>query len=146
VATADHEVDQVRRVERLRDERGLMGKIMFVWLALLVVFLLGAWDTGSILLMRYKVSSAANDAAFEAASVYKTTHSLDQAKTAALDQIQQQVPGAKLTKDGFVLDPTTGNVTITITKRASTLLAGRISFLKHFTKAVGTGTGSPPTL
>ncbi|HZP89653.1 MAG TPA: hypothetical protein VFC04_01510 [Actinomycetota bacterium] len=136
----------MRTAERLREERGLMGKIMFVWLALLVVFLLAAWDTGSILLMRYKVSSAAGDAAFEAASVYKTTHNIDDAKAAALDQIQQQVPGAKLTRDGFVLDPITGNVTITITKRASTLLAGRIGFLKHFTKAVGTGTGSPPTL
>src|SRR5581483_1006832 len=68
VATADHEVEQMRAVERLREERGLMGKIMFVWLALLIVFLLAAWDTGSILLMRYKVSSAADDAAFEAAS------------------------------------------------------------------------------
>jgi len=34
----------------LRDDRGLVGKILLVWLVLLVVLVVGAIDAGSILL------------------------------------------------------------------------------------------------
>jgi uncharacterized membrane protein len=132
--------------ERLRDERGLMGRITILWFVLLALFIVAAWDTGSILLTRYKVSSAADAAATEAASVYKSTRSVASAKQAALDQIKQQMPGAKMTRDGFKLNPANGSVTVTVTKTAATLIVGRISFLKHYTKAVATGAGSPPAL
>ncbi len=132
--------------ERLRGERGLMGKITILWFVLLALFVVAAWDTGSILLTRYKVSSAADAAALEAATEYKRSNDVAAAKQAAIDQLKQQMPGAKLTRDGFKLDTTTGNVSVTVTKRASTLVAGRISFLEHYTKAVATGAASPPTL
>ncbi|MEW6059676.1 MAG: pilus assembly protein TadG-related protein, partial [Actinomycetota bacterium] len=105
--------------EHIRDERGLMGKITILWFVLLAVFVVAAWDTASILITRYKVQSAAEAAAVEAATAYKSTNDVEAAKQAALDQIEQQMPGAKLTRDGFKLDPVNGNVTVTVSKRAS---------------------------
>jgi uncharacterized membrane protein len=130
--------------DRLSDERGLIGKIAILWFVLLALFVVAAWDTGSILLTRYKVSSAADAAALQAASVYHSTHNIKSAKQAAIDQVRQEMPGAKLARNGFKVDTANGNVTVT--KSASTLIAGRIGFLKHYTRTEATGTASAPTL
>jgi uncharacterized membrane protein len=132
--------------DRLSDERGLIGKIAILWFVLLALFVVAAWDTGSILLTRYKVSSAADAAALQAASVYHSTHNIKSAKQAAIDQVRQEMPGAKLARNGFKVDTANGNVTVTVTKSASTLIAGRIGFLKHYTRTEATGTASAPTL
>lgn len=130
--------------ERLRDERGLMGKIVVVWLLMLAVLVIAGIDTGSILLNRYRVTSAADNAAFEAATAYKTTQNQNLAYQAALQQVKQQVSGARITK--FSVDPKSGKVTLTVVRKAWSLVADRLSFTKKYLKAVATGTSGPPTL
>jgi len=44
----------------------------------------------------------------------------------------------------FVIDPQTSQITVTVTHKASTLLMGRIGFLRSLTKARATETSEPP--
>jgi Flp pilus assembly protein TadG len=129
--------------ERARDERGLMGKITLLWLALLILLVIAAIDTGSILYTRYKVADAADEASFEAATVYKDTQNQQAALQAALAKVKELTPGAHL---DFKLDAKTGEVTLTVTKEAWSLLAGRLSFTERYVKVVETATNGPPVL
>lgn len=135
------------RTAGLRGERGLVGKLMILWLVLLAGLVLAAFDTGSIALTRYKVTSAASDAALEAANVFKQTGDRTQAYQAAVELVNEDVPGARIpTKDGFSIDPQTGKVTVVVMKRVSTLIAGRISFLESVLRAKATETSGPSTV
>ncbi len=135
------------RTAALRDERGLVGKIVILWLVFLAAFVLAAFDAGSIALTRYKVTSAASDAALEAANVFKQTGDRNQAYRAAAELVNEDAPGARIpVKDGFSISPATGAVTVTVVKRASTLIAGRIGFLDSLTRAKATETSGPSTV
>jgi Tfp pilus assembly protein PilX len=129
---------------RLSDQRGLMGKILIVWLLILALFVVASIDTISILYSRFKVADAAQSAAFDAASAYKTTHSRTEAEKAAFAAIRATAPGARLVS--LVIDPATGDVTLTVAKKVGTILVGRIGFLRHLTRASSTETSSPPSL
>ncbi len=129
---------------RLSDQRGMVGKILVVWLLMLALFVVASIDTISVLYTRFKVADAAQSASFDAASAYKTTHSRTEAEKAALATIAATAPGARLVS--LVIDPATGDVTLTVVKKVGTILAGRIGFLRHFTKASSTDTSSPPSL
>ncbi|MFB3738238.1 MAG: pilus assembly protein TadG-related protein [Candidatus Velamenicoccus archaeovorus] len=129
---------------RIRDERGLVGKIMILWLALLAIFAVAAWDAGSVMITRFKLQNAAESAAFEAAATYKTTQSVEEARTTAEAEVRQDDEGARIVR--FKVDPTSGEVTISLAKRASTILAGRFDFLRKLTKATASDTSGPPTL
>ena len=58
------------RRRALRDERGLVGKILLLWLVLLVVLVVGAIDAGSILLARSRAADLAEDASVSAAAAF----------------------------------------------------------------------------
>lgn len=135
---------RARRIA-LGDERGLVGKLAIVWLILLALFVVAAVDTGSILYTRFKVADAADAASFEAASTFQQTRSSQQALQAATDKVAELIPDAHIPKNGVVIDPQSGEVTVTVVRRAWTLLAGRIAFTKHFVKATATDTSGPPT-
>ena len=132
--------------ERLRDERGLMGKIAIVWLLLFALFVVAAIDVGSITVTRFKVANAADKAAFQAASVFKDSRDRNQALQAAEEAVQEEAPGAKIPHNGFSIDLQTGDVTVKVVKNAWTLLAWRFSQTKAYTKTVATSTSAPPTL
>lgn len=135
------------RTTGLRGERGLVGKLMILWLVLLAVLVPAAFDTGSIALTRYKVTSAASDAALEAANVYKQTGDRNQAYQAAVALVNEDVAGARIpAKDGFSIDPQSGQVTVVVVKRASTLIAGRVGFLESVLRAKATETSGPSTI
>ena len=135
------------RTRELRDEHGLVAKLTILWLLLLAVFVLAAFDTGSIALTRYKVTSAASDAALEAANVFKQTGDRNHAYQAAVQLVNEDVPGARIpAKDGFSIDPQTGKVTVVVVKRASTLIAGRIGFLESVLREKATETSGPSTV
>jgi uncharacterized membrane protein len=135
------------RTTGVRDERGLVGKIVILWLVFLAAFVLAAFDAGSIALTRYKVTSAASDAALEAANVFKQSGDRNQAYQAAVELVNEDVPGARIpAKDGFSIDPQTGKVTIVVVKRASTLIAGRVGFLESLLRAKATETSGPSTV
>jgi uncharacterized membrane protein len=131
---------------RVRDQRGLIGKIVFVWLLLLALFVVAAIDTGSIALTRFKVANAADKAAFQAASEFKESADRAKAFQAAQQVIEEDVPGAKIRGDGFSIDTRTGNVTVRVVKKAWSLVAGRLSFTKSYTKVSASSTSAPPTL
>ena len=75
------------RRRAFRDDRGLVGKILLVWLLLLVVLVVGALDAGSILLARSRAADLAKDASVSAAAAFAQSGDQEQAKLAALDTI-----------------------------------------------------------
>lgn len=130
---------------RLRDERGLIGKIAVVWLVLAALLVVAGIDTVQILYARYKADAAAESAAFDAAVAWRSTQGdRNAAYQAAVHSVEQSDPTARLT--AFTIDPSSGEVTVTVVRRASTLVVGRLSFLRHLTKATATQTAQPPTL
>lgn len=130
-----------RRTQSRREERGLVGKIIVIWLALMVVLGLAAFDTVQILLARYKVADAAQEASFEASNLLHSSGDRRAALEAALAAVADKDKGARVTQ--FTIDPQTQQVTVTVTKKVSTLLAGRIGFLQGFTKATASDISEP---
>lgn len=128
---------------RAADERGLIGKIVILWLALGMLLLVAGIDTAQILLTRFRVVDAAQEAAFDGAAALRSSRGdRDTSYQAAVDAVRGTDADAKLTS--FAIDPQTGQVTVTVTDRASTLLAGRIAFTRHLTKARATETSEAP--
>ena len=127
------------------DERGLIGKVMILWLVLGALFLVAAFDTAQILLTRYRVVDAAQTAAFDAGSVYQRSKGDRRAAyRAALEAVEETDADAELSR--FVIDAKTGQVTVTVTREAPTLLAARIGFAEGLTHAKATetsGSASP---
>jgi Flp pilus assembly protein TadG len=130
--------------ERPDAETGLVGKILLVWLVVAAIVVVGAIDSGTILLARYRAANAAQDASFQAAGVYHDTRDRRQATQAALASIEEKDDGAKLAS--LEIDPATGTVTVTVKDRVSTLIAGRLGFTRRFTHVTAQDTSEPPTL
>lgn len=127
-------IDDVRS-----DERGLIGKILVLWLVLGLLLVVFAYDGIQVAVTRFRVADTAQSAAYEAASTLRSTNG----DSAEAYQAAQQVvadAGSDLRLSGFTIDPQTDQVTLTVTHKAPTLLMGRIGFLKSFTKARTTET------
>ena len=121
------------------DERGLIGKILVLWIVLGLLLVVFAYDGIQVAVTRFRVADTAQSAAYEAASTLRSTNG-DSAQ--AYQTAQQVVADASsdLRLSGFSIDPQTDQVTLTVTHKAPTLLMGRIGFLKSFTKARTTET------
>jgi Flp pilus assembly protein TadG len=131
----------------LRDERGLMRTTVIVWLVILAALAVAGFDAGSIALTQYKVTSAASDAALEAATVFKQTGDRNEAYKAAVKLVKEDAPGSLIpAKDGFSIDPRTGKATVVVVKRASTLIVGRIGSLDSLVRAKAKETSGPATV
>jgi uncharacterized membrane protein len=133
----------MRPGEAVRDERGLVGKLAVVYLLVLGLMVLAAFDAGSIALTKYKVTSAAEDAALQGATTFKETGDPNQAYRTAVKHVNQDAPGASIPKDGFAINRANGQVTVTVVKKASTLLTERLGFLKQLVTARATSTSGP---
>jgi len=124
------------------DERGLIGKILVLWIVLGALLLVAAIDTAQILVTRYRVTDAAQTAAFEAGSAYRSSDGDRRAAyRAALEAVEEADAEAKLSR--FVIDAPTGRVTVTVTRRVPTILAGRIGLTRDLTRARATETAEP---
>ena len=124
------------------DERGLIGKLLVMWLVLGVLLLVFAYDGIQVAISRFRVADAAQTAAFEgAASLRSTPGDRQAAYQAALQAVEDTGSGLRMAE--FLIDPRTNQVTVTVTHRTSTLLVGRIGFLKSLTKARTTETSGP---
>ena len=132
--------------ERLRDERGLLGKIAIVWLLLLALFVVAAVDTGSIALTRFRVANAADKAAFQAAAEFKESQDRNKALTMAEQIVEEDAPHARIPTNGFSIDAQTGAVTVRVVDKAWSLVAGRLSYTKEYVRVGATSTSAPPTL
>ncbi|MGQ0668859.1 MAG: pilus assembly protein TadG-related protein [Actinomycetota bacterium] len=128
--------------ERLGDERGLILKTLIILLVVLVLGGVALADTGSILLAKFRVADAAQEASTEAAFVYKNTRDRDQALQVAIATVHDIDPGARV-KD-FAVDTATGTVTVTVRKKVSTIAVKFFGFLEGFEKAESTNTAPSP--
>jgi hypothetical protein len=128
------------RTRRLPEERGLVGKILLVWLLLLVVLVVGAIDGGSILLARSRAGDLAEDASVSAAAAYGRSGDEEQAKLAALDTIADADEPVRLKS----IDVGRREVTVVLVVHADTLVVGRIPFLDDLGRVTVSGSTAPP--
>ena len=126
------------------DERGLIGKILILWLALALLLVVLGYDAVQIGIARYRVADSAQKASFEAVKTLEATRADGEAAYRAALAVVEDEGGVRLV--GFVIDPQTDAVTVTVSGKASTLLVGRLGFLKGFVKAKSSDTAdvAPP--
>ncbi|MEX2202511.1 MAG: hypothetical protein WD965_00310 [Actinomycetota bacterium] len=119
------------------DERGLIGKILLIWLVILGLVVVALIDGGSIVLARLRTNDLARDAASAAEERFSETGKRRQAVRAALATIAETDEDARLVE----LEVSgRGDVTVVISDRAATLLVGRLGFLEDLTTATASDT------
>lgn len=121
------------------DERGLVGKLLVLWLLLLVVLGLAAVDAGSILMLRVRTGDLAGDAANAAADEFAASRDRHEAKLAALGTIAESDDHARLRR----IEVRRGAVTVEVSSRAETIVVGRVPFLDDLATVSVTRTGAP---
>ena len=124
----------------LRDDRGLVGKILVLWLLLVAVVVVLAIDAGSILLVRFRASDVAKDASASAAAVLRENGDEQQAKLAALATIADADEAVRLKR----IDVGRHEVRVVLAARADTLLVDRIPFLDDLAKMTVSGSTAAP--
>lgn len=116
------------------DERGMVGKLIVIWLLLVVAVGIAAIDGASILFTRIRLSDTATGAASAAAANLSRGQGATQVCAVAADTVAEEDPGARMTRrNGCRVDTATGAVTIALRKRASTFVAGRLPFTQDAT-------------
>jgi Flp pilus assembly protein TadG len=128
------------RRRAFRDDRGLVGKILLVWLLLLVVLVVGALDAGSILLARSRAADLAKDASVSAAASLAQSGDQEQAKLAALDTIADADEPVRLKS----IHVGRREVTVVLVVHADTLVVGRIPFLDDLRRVTVSGSTTAP--
>jgi hypothetical protein len=121
------------------DERGLIGKILVIWLVILGLVVVALIDGGSIVLARLRTDDLARDAASAAEERFSETGRRRQAIRAALATVAETGEDARLVEVEF---SDQGDVTVVVTDRARTLLVGRLGFFEDLTKATASDTAS----
>ena len=128
------------RLPDFRDEHGLVGKLLIVWLLIVVLLGIAAVDAGSILMLRVRTGDLAGDAAAAAAGEFAESRDERAAKLAALGTIAGSDDRARLER----IDVRRGEVTVEVSTRADTIVVGRVPFLDDFAKVTVTRTSAPP--
>jgi Flp pilus assembly protein TadG len=119
------------------DERGLIGKILLIWLVILGLVIVALIDGGSIVLTRLRTNDLARDAAFAAEERFSETGRRRQAVRAALATIAETDGDARLVE----LEVSgRGDVTVVVSDRAGTVLVGRLGFFEDLTTATASDT------
>jgi len=129
-----------------REQAGLVGKIILVWLLFVAVLGIFAIDTASVLFTKFRLSDAAATAASTAVSTYQNQRDVTAACGAAEVSVHQADPDASMTKGWCKVDTSSGDVTITLRKTATTIIAGRFSFTRDLTNVVQRESASPSSL
>jgi uncharacterized membrane protein len=125
---------------RLSDDRGLVGKILVLWLVLASIVAIIAIDAGSILLARSHAEDLADDASVSASQVYRETGDEEAAKLAALDTIADADEPVRLKR----IDVRRRTVTVVIRTRADTLVAGSIPVFDDLARLTVSGSATVP--
>jgi hypothetical protein len=124
----------------------MVGKFIVVWLLLLLLLGIAAVDAASILFTRFRLDDAAATAATTAATTYRNGGDVTDACAAAHLSVATADPEALMTKTFCKVDTSTGEVTITLRKTATTILAGRLSFTQDLAQVVQRETAGPSAL
>jgi hypothetical protein len=130
----------------MRGETGLVGKMVVVWLLILALLAVAAIDAASIAFTTYKLSDAGSAAASEGALVFKRSGDLRDACERVTMVLAKEDPAAKLTRGGCRIERPTGLVTVSIRKRASTLVTHRIPWTEDLAVVVVKETAGAPSL
>jgi hypothetical protein len=133
-------------VNMRRDEAGLVGKMIVVWLLVLALLAVAAIDAASIAFTTYKLSDVGAAAASEGARVYRRAHNVRDTCERVAQLLSEEEPTARLTRGGCRIEGPTGIVTLKIRKQANTLVAHRIQWTKKFARVIVTETAGPPSL
>jgi hypothetical protein len=129
-----------------RDEAGLVGKMIVVWLLFLAVIAVAAIDAASIAFTTYKLSDVGSAAASEGALVFKADHDVRKTCARVARVVTAQEPAARVVRGGCSVEAPTGLVTVKIQKLASTVIVHRISWTEDFASVTVTETAGPPSL
>jgi hypothetical protein len=129
-----------------RDEAGLVGKMIVVWLLVLAILAVAAIDAASIAFTTYKLSDVGSAAASEGALVYKKGHNVRETCQRVERVVAKEEAAATIARGGCSIERPTGLVTVKIRKRANTLVAQRLPWTKKFALVVVTETAGPPSL
>jgi hypothetical protein len=129
-----------------RDETGLVGKMVIVWLLVLAVLVLGAIDAASIAFTTYRLSDIGSTAASEGALTFRRDRDVRETCERVAQIVSEEEPTAHLARGGCNVETPTGRVTVKIRKRANTLVAQRIPWTEEFAVVVVSETAGPPSL
>ena len=122
-----------------RAERGLVGKIVVLWLVVLAIAAVLAIDAGAIVLSRMRTADLARDAALAAAATYEDSGDEQAAKLAALAVIEGSDDRTRLKRIQIRRD----EVTVLLSSKAGTIVVGRIPWFDQLAKVSVTGSSSP---
>ena len=137
----------IRTPNRLRSgERGAVGMMIIMWLAIVVLLGITAIDAGSIAFTKFRLADVASTASTAAANAIRTSPNTVTACQVAEASIAAEDPAAKLAKKGCVINTQTNTVTITVRKEAHTIIASHVGLTKKFTKVSATETNGPTAL
>jgi hypothetical protein len=126
-----------------RDQAGLVGKIAFIWLLILALFVVAAFDGIAIAFTKYRVADLAGNAASVAATSYKDGGKAQEACAEAVAYVTDHDEVAKVPQGGCMIDAS-GTATVTVRKDAKTLLAQRFSFTEDLTHLESTDSVNAP--
>jgi hypothetical protein len=124
----------------LAGETGLLGKGLLVGLIILALLVVAAIDGGAIVVTKTNLSDTAQQSAFDGANTYKTTGDVRAAEQAA----NQTANGDGDRLVSFTVNKQTGDVTVTLAKKAPTVVIQRFSFTKKWGELRETDTSAPP--
>jgi len=124
----------------LGDDVGLVGKLLIIWLVASVLLFVALWDGGSIGIAYVRNANLAQDAARAGADRFEETGERRRARRTAIETVtagdgDAQVEDVRVSRGG--------QITVIVTARAGTLVAGRIGFLDDLTLVTSTATASP---
>ena len=90
---------------RFGDDRGLIGKLIVIWLLMFALAVVGAIDAGSIVLARFRGNDVATRAAVSAASTLAVEGDRNRAEQSAQETVDGQT-GATMTDFAIAADGT----------------------------------------
>lgn len=130
-------------MSRLGDERGFIaGSLIRIVLVLAVIGLI-AIEGAAVVFARLQAQDLAETSAAQGAAAFRDDRDVEGARSHAETALHDKDPAARIRS--FEVD-SEGNVTVVVTKRATTLVIQNIGFLEGFTVARGRHTAPPPTL
>jgi hypothetical protein len=131
---------------RVVDERGLIGKMLVVWVVVIALLGVAALDTISIVRTHLRLANTAVDAATEGAANFADHANVSEACAAAAQVVAQADRRFHVARGGCRVDPATRRVTLILRTRASTILVGRVGLVSKFARIVEQATIGPPSL
>jgi Flp pilus assembly protein TadG len=122
------------------DERGLVGKVLVVWLLVLALVVVVAIDGGSILLGKIHARDLARTAADAGAATIAEGRSRDKALQAALRALGEADENALVER----FEVSQSSVTVEVADEVGTILVGRFGLFEDLTVVSATVTTRLP--